>query len=72
MADNDKDWVPADKDQMKQHPSIEIVRPADRPETVNLVLNLVARPFAFDRTRTVEFSLQATPIRPSNPMSGAA
>ncbi len=67
MADNDKDWVPADKDQMKQHPSMEIVRPADLPEAVNLVLNLVARPFAFDRTRTVEFSLQATPIRPSNP-----
>ncbi|MCY3024511.1 MAG: DUF6067 family protein, partial [Planctomycetota bacterium] len=67
MADNDKDWVPADKDQMKQHPSVEIVRPADRPDTVNLVLNLVARPFVFDRTRTVEFSLQATPIRPSNP-----
>ena len=39
--------------------------PADRPEAVNLVLNLVARPFAFDRPRTVEFSLQATPIRPS-------
>jgi hypothetical protein len=31
---------------------------------VNLVLNLVARPFAFDHARDVVFSLQATPIRP--------
>jgi len=64
MADNDKDWVPADKAEMKQHPSIEVVRGDDG---VCLVLNLVARPFAFDRARTVEFSLQATPIRPVTP-----
>lgn len=64
MADNDKDWVPADKAEMKQRPSIEVVRGDDG---VALVLNLVARPFAFDRARTVEFSLQATPIRPVTP-----
>ncbi len=64
MADNDKDWVPADKVEMKHRPSIEVVRGDDG---VALVLNLVARPFAFDRARMVEFSLQATPIRPVNP-----
>jgi hypothetical protein len=33
-------------------------------EAVALVLNLVARPFTFDKPRTIRFSLQATPIKP--------
>jgi len=58
MADNDKGWVP--DDQMKVS-AIQVERDGDN---VNLVLNLVARPFEFDHPREVTFSLQATPIRP--------
>ncbi|MET3870785.1 hypothetical protein J3R74_000655 [Puniceicoccus vermicola] len=67
MADSDEGWVPGDKDRdasynKVDHPSMEVIRQEDG--SVALVLNLVARPFAFDHERTVRFSLQATPIKP--------
>jgi hypothetical protein len=34
------------------------------PSSVCLVLNLVARPFTFDRPREIVLSLQATPVKP--------
>lgn len=58
MADNDQGWVPDDS---RKVPAIEVVRAGTE---VQLVLNLVARPFAFDKPREIVFSLQATPIRP--------
>lgn len=58
MADNDRGWVPDDS--RKTH-AIEVIREEGR---VNLILNLVARPFAFDKPRAIEFSLQATPVKP--------
>jgi hypothetical protein len=58
MADSDKDWVP---DDTKKVSAIEVVRD---DQGVNLVLNLVARPFTFDHAREITFSLQATPVRP--------
>jgi len=61
MADNDRGWVP--DDERKTH-SIEVVRDGGR---VNLILNLVARPFTFTGAREIVFSLQATPIRPYTP-----
>ncbi len=61
MADNDQGWVP--DDEKKVH-AIEVMRDGDK---VNLVLNLVARPFAFTAPREIVFSLQATPIRPLEP-----
>jgi hypothetical protein len=57
MADSDKDWVP---DETKKVSAIEVVR---TEECVELVLNLVARPFSFHRPREVVFSLQATPVK---------
>ena len=55
-ADNDRDWVsdPA-------VPAFEIDRDG---ETVNLRLNLVARPHRLTRPRTIRFALQATPAKP--------
>jgi hypothetical protein len=48
-------------DDTKTVSNIEVVR----TETgVNLVLNLVARPFTFTHAREITFSLQATPIKP--------
>lgn len=63
MADNDRGWVPDDlgEDDPEKVHAIEIVRSGDR---VELVLNLVARPFTFTGPREIAFSLQATPIRP--------
>ena len=58
MADNDRGWVPDDTNRV---PAIEVRRTAT---SVDLVLNLVARPFAFDGPRDIVFSLQATPVRP--------
>jgi hypothetical protein len=58
MADNDQGWVP---DETKKTSAIEVVR---KDGQVHLVLNLVARPFAFDKPRDITFSLQATPIKP--------
>jgi len=58
MADNDQGWVP---DDTKKVPAIEVVRKGGH---VNLVLNLVARAFTFDKAREITFSLQATPIKP--------
>lgn len=49
------------KSKSRQTHAIEVVREGD---SVNLVLNLVARPFAFDKPRKLRFSLQATPVRP--------
>ena len=57
MADNDSGWVPDDSGKV---PAIEVVR---EEGAVNLVLNLVARPFTFAKVREITFSLQATPIR---------
>ena len=57
MADNDSGWVPDDSGTV---PAIEVLRTKD---SVNLVLNLVARPFTLEKPRTITFSLQATPIR---------
>jgi len=59
MADNDAGWVPDDS---RAAPAIEVVREGG---AVALVLNLVARPFSFDKPREVVFSLQATPVRPA-------
>ena len=58
MADNDQGWVP---DDTKKMPAIEVTR---QDREVGLILNLVARPFVFDKPREISFSLQATPIRP--------
>ncbi|MCU0982223.1 MAG: DUF6067 family protein, partial [Pirellulaceae bacterium] len=58
MADNDQGWVPDDS---RKVPAIQMVRAGTE---VQLVLNLVARPFTFDKPREITFSLQATPIRP--------
>ncbi len=58
MANDDQGWVP---DDTKNVHAIEVVREGNR---VNLILNLVARPFALDKPREIVFSLQATPIRP--------
>lgn len=55
-ADNDRDWVPDPK-----VPAAEIDRDG---ETVNLRLNLVARPHRLTRPRTIRFALQATPAKP--------
>ncbi len=62
-ADNDRDWV-ADP----AVPAAEIDRDG---ETVNLRLNLVARPHRLMRPRTIRFALQATPAKPmpSEPVS---
>lgn len=55
-ADNDRDWItdPA-------VPAMEIDRAGD---TVNLRLNLVAKPTTTTRERTIRFALQATPAKP--------
>jgi hypothetical protein len=55
-ADNDRDWItdPA-------VPAMEIDRAGD---TVNLRLNLIARPATLTRERTIRFALQATPAKP--------
>jgi hypothetical protein len=58
MADNDQGWVP---DDTKKTPAIQVIRANGQ---VQLVLNLVARPFTFTGPREVRFSLQATPIKP--------
>ncbi|MCC6580244.1 MAG: hypothetical protein IT440_07355 [Phycisphaeraceae bacterium] len=58
MADNDQGWVP---DETKAVSAIEVERTAN---DVSLILNLVARPFKFDKPREVVFNLQATPVRP--------
>ena len=61
MADNDQGWVP---DDTLATPAIEIRRTV---RGVELVLNLVARPFTFTGPRRIVFSLQATPVRPMPP-----
>jgi len=53
MADNDQGWVPDDS---RKVPAIEVVRAGTQ---VQLVLNLVARPFTFEKPREITFSLQA-------------
>lgn len=55
-ADNDRDWIndPA-------VPAMEIERVGD---TVNLRLNLIAKPAQLTRERTITFALQATPAKP--------
>ncbi|MCC6580247.1 MAG: hypothetical protein IT440_07370 [Phycisphaeraceae bacterium] len=58
MADSDEGWVP---DDTKTVSAIEVVRTKN---SVNLVLNLVARPFTFDHAREITFSLQGTPLKP--------
>jgi hypothetical protein len=55
-ADNDRDWI-TDSDT----PMMVIDREG---ETVNLRLNLVAKPSRLDRARTITFALQATPAKP--------
>jgi hypothetical protein len=55
-ADNDRDWV-ADPNV----PAMEIDRDG---ETVNLRLNLLARPHRLTLPRTIRFALQATPAKP--------
>ena len=55
-ADNDRDWVSD-----PNVPAMEIDRDG---ETVNLRLNLVARPHRLTRPRTIRFALQATPAKP--------
>lgn len=55
-ADNDRDWI-TDPDV----PAMEIDRVGD---TVNLRLNLVAKPTTTTRERTIRFALQATPAKP--------
>jgi hypothetical protein len=68
MADNDQGWVPDDpmKDRkfrgFAKVPHMEIIRTG---QEVQFILNLVARPFTFDKPRDITFSLQATPIRPT-------
>jgi len=78
MADSDEGWVPDDtrevpaimvvrgKTSSGTAPGSTESTAADEGETdfVALVLNLVARPFTFDKPREIAFSLQATPIRP--------
>ncbi|MBC2602928.1 glycoside hydrolase domain-containing protein [Puniceicoccus vermicola] len=61
MADSDQGWVPPQGVHNTNEGSIEVERDG---ETVNLVLNLVARPFTFTKPREVLFSLQPTPIKP--------
>jgi hypothetical protein len=74
MADSDRGWVPDDSGKT---PAIQVIRVSSdqsdhrslitnnrSPNPVCLVLNLVARPFAFDHPREVTFSLQATPVKP--------
>lgn len=58
MADSDEGWVP---DDTRKEAAIEVVR---KKGEVQLVLNLVARPFTFNGPREVCFSLQATPVKP--------
>ena len=58
LADNDQGWVP---DETKATSAIAVERTAF---SVNLILNLVARPFVMDHPREIAFSLQATPVRP--------
>jgi len=58
MADNDRGWGP---DETNKTSAIEVVR---KDGQVHLVLNLVARAFAFDKPREITFSLQATPVKP--------
>lgn len=55
-ADNDRDWItdPA-------VPAMEIDRAGD---TVNLRLNLIAKPATLTRERRITFALQATPAKP--------
>ena len=48
-------------DETKAVSAIEVERTAN---DVSLILNLVARPFAFTQPREVVFNLQATPVRP--------
>ena len=55
-ADNDRDWISD-----PNVPACEIDRDG---ETVNLRLNLVARPHRLTRPRTIRFALQATPAKP--------
>lgn len=70
-ADNDQGWVclPQRVERIGGEPvylhtlvpSIEVVREGS---ATYLVLNIVQRPFEFDKPRTIRFGLQATPIRP--------
>jgi hypothetical protein len=55
-ADNDRDWVP--------DPAVAACEIDREGETVNLRLNLVARPCRLSRPRTIRFALQATPAKP--------
>ncbi len=55
-ADNDRDWITD-----PEVPAMEIERVEG---TVNLRLNLIARPARLTRSRTIRFGLQATPAKP--------
>lgn len=55
-ADNDRDWV--------SDPAVAAAEIDRDGETVNLRLNLVARPHRLARPRTIRFALQATPAKP--------
>jgi len=57
MADNDKGWFPTD-----DAPAFEVIRREDG--VTEFVLNLAARPAAFDKPRQIVFALQATPVKP--------
>jgi hypothetical protein len=57
FADSDQGWVPSDK-----VPAIELRR--DKPDSVDLVLNLIGEPTRLDAPRTITFALQATPVKP--------
>ena len=61
MADNDRGWVP--DDEKKVH-AIEVVREGDR---VNLILNLVARPFTFDKPARSSSACRPRRCRPLLP-----
>jgi hypothetical protein len=55
-ADNDRDWIRGDG-----VPMMEIDREGD---TVNLRLNLIAKPSVLSRERVIKFALQSTPAKP--------
>jgi hypothetical protein len=56
FADNDQGWAPND-----DVPAIEIRRDG---KSVDLVLNLISKPFTIDSPRHITFGFEATPIKP--------
>ena len=55
-ADNDRDWI--------TDPEIPMMVIEREGDTVNLRLNIIARPSQLVRERTLTFALQATPAKP--------